>query len=166
MIRKATEKDIDRILTITKACAQHMINQNIFQWNEFYPSESAFLQDIESNGLYVLEKSDAAIGCIAVSSQMDSEYVQVKWLTENRRNLYIHRLAILPEFQGQGFAQKLMGFAEDFAIKNNYASIRLDTFSQNERNKKFYELRGYKKLGFVYFPDQSEHPFYCYELVL
>jgi len=68
--------------------------------------------------------------------------------------------------QGQGYAQKLMTFAENYAIENNYASIRLDTFSQNKRNQKFYELRGYKRLGNIYFPKQSEHPFYCYELVL
>lgn len=165
MIRRATEKDIDRILTITKACAQHMITQRIFQWNDSYPNKSAFLNDIQRGELYVLEKNNSIVGCITISTLMDSEYVPIKWLTENKHNLYIHRLAILPEFQGQGFAQRLMDFAEDFAIKNNYTSIRLDTFSQNKRNQKFYELRGYKKLGAVYFPNQSEHPFYCYELV-
>ncbi len=51
-------------------------------------------------------------------------------------------------------------------LKNNYLSIRLDTFSKNIRNQKFYELHGYNKLGDIYFPDQSENPFYSYELVL
>ncbi|PNQ74868.1 GNAT family N-acetyltransferase [Hanstruepera neustonica] len=166
MIRKATEKDIDRILTVTRACAQHMIGQGILQWNDSYPNKSAFLIDIQRGELYALEKNNNIVGCITISTLMDSEYVPIKWLTENKHNLYIHRLAIIPEFQGQGFAQRLMDFAEDFAIKNNYTSIRLDTFSQNKRNQKFYELRGYKKLGSVYFPNQSEHPFYCYELVL
>ncbi|MGM0391936.1 MAG: GNAT family N-acetyltransferase, partial [Bacteroidota bacterium] len=30
----------------------------------------------------------------------------------------------------------------------------------------FYESRGYQKLGDIYFPKQSEHPFHCYELIL
>jgi ribosomal protein S18 acetylase RimI-like enzyme len=59
-----------------------------------------------------------------------------------------------------------MSFAEEFAQKNNYASVRLDTFSVNKRNQRFYELRGYKKLGDIYFPKQSEFPFHCYELIL
>ena len=97
---------------------------------------------------------------------MDKEYIPITWLTENKNNLYIHRLAVHPMHQGEGNAQQLMSFAEKFAIDNSYTSIRLDTFSQNARNQKFYELRGYKRLGTIYFPKQSDHPFYCYELVL
>ena len=59
-----------------------------------------------------------------------------------------------------------MDFAEQFGWENGFKSIRLDTFSQNDRNQKFYELRGYQKLGDIYFPKQSEHPFHCYELIL
>ena len=57
----------------------------------------------------------------------------------------------------------MMDFAEDFAKSNNYISIRLDTFSQNPRNNKFYKSRGYNKLDDVYFPKQSQFPFHCYE---
>ena len=42
----------------------------------------------------------------------------------------------------------------------------LDTYSKNIRNQKFYEARGYKKLGDVYFPHKNDQPFHCYELVL
>jgi hypothetical protein len=59
-----------------------------------------------------------------------------------------------------------MDFAEIQAKKTKASSIRLDTFSQNIRNQKFYELRSYKRLGEIYFPKQSTYPFYCYELVL
>lgn len=166
MIRKATHKDIEAILIITKACAALMIQKNIFQWNEFYPNREAFKIDISRNELYVLEKSLKVIGCVVISKYMDDEYKPVKWLTPNKNNLYIHRLAVDPKFQGEGYAQELMNFAETFAIDNNYASIRLDTFSQNNKNQKFYELRDYKKLGVIYFPKQSKHPFYCYERVL
>jgi ribosomal protein S18 acetylase RimI-like enzyme len=87
-------------------------------------------------------------------------------LTKNKNNIYIHRLAVHPNLQGKGYAQQLMKFAEHYAQENNVLSIRLDTFSQNKRNQKFYELRGYKKLGDIFFPKQSKHPFHCYELVL
>ena len=65
-----------------------------------------------------------------------------------------------------GYAQEMMSFAEDFGRKNNYDSIRLDTFSKNVRNQHFYQQRDYKKLGNIFFPNQSEYPFYCYELLL
>lgn len=166
MIRKAIPEDIADILKITKACAKHMINQGIFQWNEFYPNASAFLKDIERGECYILEIKDRIIGCITISTFMDEEYIPIQWLTPNTNNIYIHRLAVHPNFQGEGYAQQLLGYAEDFARKHHFKSIRLDTFSQNKRNQKFYELRGYKKLGDIYFPKQSEYPFHCYELAL
>ena len=48
MIRKATYTDISSILKITKACAKHMINKEIFQWNEHYPNKLVFSHVIES----------------------------------------------------------------------------------------------------------------------
>ena len=166
MIRKAEEKDIDSIISITKACAKAMIANEIYQWNEHYPNTSAFKNDIKRNELYVIEIEAVIIGCIVISTFMDSEYKPIQWLTPTHNAIYIHRLAVHPNIQGKGYAQKLMLFAEEFAIENNYSSIRLDTFSQNKRNQKFYELRGYKKLGDIHFPQQSEFPFHCYELVL
>ncbi len=166
MIRKATLKDIDRIISITKACASFMIDKGIYQWNEHYPNKAAFKNDVLRNELYVIEEDKTIVGCVVVSSFMDEEYIPVSWLTESNRNIYIHRLAIHPKYQGKGYAKKLMDFAEKFAKENNYTSVRLDTFSQNKRNQKLYELRSYKRLGDIYFPKQSNHPFYCYELIL
>ena len=166
MIQKGTFLDINRILEITKACAKHMIGKGIYQWNEHYPNKSAFEIDVNRNELYVLETNNNVIGCIAISTLMDDEYIPVQWLTPNTNNIYIHRLAIHPIHQGKGYAQQLMDFAELHAIDKNYSSIRLDTFSQNKRNQLFYELRGYKKLEDIYFPKQSKYPFHCYELIV
>ena len=153
-------------MPITRACAKAMIAKGIYQWNEHYPSISAFNNDLKRKELYTLEVDSHVVGCVVISTLIDQEYLPIKWLTPNKNNIYIHRLAIHPNLQGKGYAQQLMDFAEQFAIDNNYSSIRLDTFSQNKRNQKFYELRGYKRLGDIYFPKQSEFPFHCYELVL
>lgn len=166
MIRKAVLSDIDSILLITKACAKTMIENGIFQWNEYYPSKSAFINDLNRNELYVIEEGNKVVGCVVISTLMDEEYKSIEWLTENGTNIYIHRLAVDPKLQGQGYAQQLMNYGENYAEEQHYSSVRLDTFSQNKRNQKFYETRGYKRLGNIYFPKQSDHPFYCYELVL
>lgn len=166
MIRSAIVNDIDPLMEITKACAEHMIANGIHQWNEHYPSKETFINDLKRKELYVVEINNDPIGCIVISTHKDDEYIPIKWLTPDDKNYYIHRVAIHPDHQGKGYAQQLMSFAEDLARKNGFNSIRLDTFSQNKRNQNFYELRGYTRLGNIYFPKQSEHPFYCYELVL
>jgi ribosomal protein S18 acetylase RimI-like enzyme len=166
MIREATVDDLDAILKITKSCAKKLVSKNIFQWNEYYPNRNIFENDLNNKWLYVTVKENKVIGSVCVSDLIDDEYATVKWLIPNNNNIYIHRLAVDPDYQGVGYAQKMMYFAEEFAKKNEYKSIRLDTFSKNMKNQKFYKQRGYKKLGEIFFPNQSMHPFYCYELLL
>ncbi|WP_109436385.1 MULTISPECIES: GNAT family N-acetyltransferase [Aquimarina] len=165
MIRKAFLSDLDIIYQLSQACAKEMIANGIYQWNEEYPTLERFKKDIELHELYVLEEKDIK-GIIVLTELIDEEYVPVKWLTESKNNLYVHRLAIHPQFWGQGYAQQLMDFAEGYARDYDYQSLRLDTFSQNKRNQKFYETRGYKRLGDIYFPKQSTYPFHCYELII
>ncbi|OAB80305.1 GNAT family N-acetyltransferase [Cochleicola gelatinilyticus] len=166
MIRKAKLSEIEEIINLTKACAAHMISQNIFQWNEHYPNKEAFLKDLDRQELYVLFSENSIVGCVVISSEKDAEYNDISWRTDDSIQYYIHRLAVHPKHQGFGNARKLMDFAEAYGKTNNAISIRLDTFSKNVRNQRFYERRGYLKLGTIYFPKQSKHPFFCYELIL
>nr|WP_298792506.1 GNAT family N-acetyltransferase [uncultured Allomuricauda sp.] len=166
MIRYAKISEIDDIMTITRACANKMIQNGIYQWNEHYPTKSAFLKDLERKELYVKQYEGKVIGAIVISTHMDDEYMPIEWLTPNGNSTYIHRVCIHPDFQGMGYAQELMDYAEAYSRENNFKSVRLDTFSQNKRNQRFYEQRGYQRLGDIFFPKQSTHPFHCYELVL
>jgi len=165
-IEKASYSDIEACHLITKSCANEMVKNGIFQWNDAYPSKEILLKDIELQQLWKLMEKNTFIGIIVLTKIEDIEYKSVKWLTENRNNLYVHRLAVHPKYQGKGYAQKLMSFAENYASDNSYNSIRLDTFSQNNRNQKFYQKCGYVKLEAIFFPNQSSHPFYCYEKIL
>ena len=166
MIRAGEISDIDAILNITKSCALHMIQNNIYQWNEHYPDRDSFINDAENQELYVYVINGKVVGCISLCMHMDEVYLPVKWKTKNDNNLYIHRLAVHPDFQKKGVGKILMDFAEKYANEKKFASVRLDTFSVNKRNLKFYESRGYQRLEGIYFPKQSEFPFYCYELIL
>lgn len=166
MITPGKTTNLPEIIALTKACARHMISQGIYQWNEHYPNEGAFKKDIDRNELFIYKQNDKIISTIVISTLMDEEYKEINWHTPSIDNLYIHRLAVHPDFQKQGKAREMMDFALTFARNKKTPSIRLDTFSQNKRNHLFYEARGYKRLGNVYFPKQSEHPFYCYENVL
>ncbi len=166
LIRKALISDLETVKSLTEACAKKMINDGIFQWNDHYPSKEIFRKDIEEESLYVWDDKNQIKGCIMFSPEKDEVYNSTKWLTQDNKNIYVHRLAVHPKFQKKGIGNKLMNFAESIAKKLNFISIRLDTFSQNKSNNKFYESRGYQKLGDVFFRKQSEFPFHCYEKIL
>ena len=166
MIRPANISDIEPILHITKSCALHMIDNGIFQWNEHYPDKVSFINDVRNNELFVYCVGGKVVACISLCNEMDEVYEPVHWKTINENNLYVHRLAVHPDFQKKGLGKSLMDFAENYAKDKSYVSVRLDTFSENKRNLKFYESRGYHRLDGIYFPKQSKFPFYCYELIV
>ena len=167
MISAAELSELDNILALTRACGKHMRENGIDQWDENYPDIDSLRGDIESQTLFAYRENGEVIGIVVLNEKQDEEYYQINWSTsEDQRNLVVHRLAVLPDHQGKGIARKLMDFAEDYAKKEGYDAIRLDTFSQNPRNQRFYEKRNYDKLGSVYLKYKKDHPYYCYEMIL
>ena len=113
MIRHAKILDIPEILSVSRACAHYMIQNGIFQWNEYYPSEAIFKNDISRKELYVLVHNSSIVGCIAISKYMDVEYEPVQWLSQNNRNIYIHRLAVHPDHQKKRVCPPAHGFCRN-----------------------------------------------------
>ena len=99
-------------------------------------------------------------------TKLKNERIKILSQTSSKKNIYLHRFAIHPDYQGQGFAKYVMDYIENYAKENGCLSVRLDTFSLNKKNNYLYSKLGYKKLGKIYFRDQSDMPFNCYEKLL
>jgi ribosomal protein S18 acetylase RimI-like enzyme len=161
-IVKGQKQDMSDIFDIISNCIKHMERQGVYQWNEFYPNADIIENDIESEHCYVLKDNGKCIAYVAINEEQSPEYSEIKWFSEGRKVLVIHRLSVHPEFQGKGIAKKMLNFIEDVATKNNYSCIRFDAYSGNKIALKLYEHFGYKKAGQVFFP-WRDLPFYCYE---
>lgn len=166
MIRKARLTEVDILKKITEACAEDMRSNGIFQWNENYPSSKVIKRDVAANNMYVYLKEDKIVGCVMFSDAMDSFYRDISWLTPHKKQLYVHRLAVHPQYQKKGIARELMDFGEKMAVEKGCLSVRLDTFSKNLRNNRFYKARNYQQVGTIYFKQKSPYPFYCLEKLL
>lgn len=152
---------------MTRLCAQDLISKGIHQWDQNYPDLTTIQNDISKAQLYTHKSGDKITGIVVLNEVQDPEYADLQWVTSSdSRNLVVHRLAVHPHYQGKGIARKLMDFAEIFAKEQGYDSIRLDTFSQNSRNQKFYDNRGYQRTGEVYLSYRDDYPYIGYELIL
>ena len=166
-IRKAESVDLPQVHSLMQSATRKMIAEGIQQWHEDYPNEEILAQDISLGHLFVGEDEHNILGAVVLNEYQDKEYEAIKWLTPNAsKNLVVHRLATRAELQGKGIARKMMDFAETYAKEKGYDSIRLDTFSVNKRNQRFYEARGYTKLGAIQLPYKREEPYFCYERTL
>ena len=164
-IEKGILEDLSSIMKLIQSVIQDMESQDIFQWNEYYPTTAVFEKDIHNNSLFLIRNEDGILGIIVFDENQSPEYSQIDWISKDERVLVIHRLAINPKYQNQGYARKLMHYAEEYAREHNYSAIRLDAYTGNLRTLSFYEKIDYKKTGELYFT-WRQLPFNCYEKVL
>ena len=167
MISVGKMNEVDAIVQLTKACGQHMRDNGIDQWDEQYPARAIIENDIRTETLFAYRKNGNVVGIVVLNESQDEEYGEIDWSTsDNDKNIVVHRLAVHPSQQGKGIGRMLMDFAEQWARDHHYDAIRLDTYSQNARNQRFYTNRGYNDLGAVFLQYKKQHPYYCYELIL
>jgi len=161
-IGKGQLSDLEGLFQIYLNGKNELERNGIYQWTNNYPTISIIESDLRRGVLYTLKNDNEIIGAINISEEQEIEYQSVNWEFDNSKILVIHRLVINPKHQRQGYAQRLMDFAENFARENDYSSIRLDAYSQNNRVIEFYKKRNYCISGKVNFPER-EQPFYCME---
>ena len=161
-IEKGKLSELETLFQIYLNGKNDLEQNGIYQWTNSYPTISILKNDVNKGVLYTLKNNNEIIGAINISEEQELEYQSVNWKFNATKILVIHRLVINPRHQKQGYAKLLMDFAEKFAIKNNYSSIRLDAYSQNRRVIEFYKKRNYIIRGEVYFPYRND-PFYGLE---
>jgi ribosomal protein S18 acetylase RimI-like enzyme len=163
-IKLCNINEAEEIYKIYDGCRKGMQSEGIFQWQNDYPTIETVKQDIEDKNLYGYYEDQKCLGAVSINTHQDEEYKEIEWKGPDENVIVIHRLAVNPEYQSKGIARLLMDFAEDYAKKENYSAIRLDSYSQNKRALKFYENRGYQKRGECFFSGRDK-PFHCLELI-
>ena len=151
--RKATVSEIPEIWTILKQAIARRKLDGSEQWQDGYPNPDVLQNDIEKEVGYVLTDNDhTLIGYAAILFNDEPAYENLKgnWLS-NEDFAVVHRIAILDSHLGKGLAQKMLRFTEEFALKNNIYSIKLDTNFDNSAMLKIFEKLGYTYCGEVAF---------------
>ena len=153
---------VDEIFNLLQECGAHMRTQGIMQWNENYPLRINVEADIDNQSMFCMINENTVLGIVVIDENQSPEYAELSWKYLDEPILVVHRFAVLPSAQKMGIGKGLMNFALDFALKNEYKSIRLDAYSGNQRTLNFYKNRGYNKVGEIYFPYRTMH-FDCFE---
>lgn len=164
MIRKAGIEDLKDILEIIKQTIVIMSTYNNNQWDEKYPKEKDFMDDIQKENLFVIEREDKIAGVICINKEQPLEYSELNW-TLAEASMVIHRMSVSPDYRKSGIGTELMKFTEELALKNNLRYIKTDTYSINPNMNALFVRCGYKLIGEISFL-RKEKPFYCYEKVL
>lgn len=116
--RKAMPNDIEEIYSIVHAAVDAMERDNIFQWDDKYPTQEDFQEDIDESQLYVGLVDGQIAAVYALNQKYDKEYENGKWKYKDEPFYIVHRLCVNPTFQNKGinpFALRLynsLGYSE------------------------------------------------------
>ncbi|WP_053217430.1 GNAT family N-acetyltransferase [Virgibacillus senegalensis] len=145
MIRKAEEKDLNRIMEIVQASVSKMNQQGNYQWDDTYPLPSHYQGDIAAGELYVVEQDGRIVGTACLSEKEHDEYPSVTWRS-HAKAITVKRVAVDPQYRGRGVASSLYHHAETVAAEQGLDYIKTDTFSKNKSARKLFEANGYHYL--------------------
>ncbi len=164
MMRKAVMEDIKEIMNIIKTTIAEMKDYNNTQWDENYPQEKDFRNDIQRGDLYVTERDGKLAGFVCVNDIEPVEYKGLNW-SLNEPCLVVHRMAVNSNMRRMGVGTELMNFADELALSSNIRYMKTDTYSVNPNMNALFKKCGYTKIGEMNFLSK-EKPFNCYEKTL
>lgn len=161
IIQKAVLDDFTAVMYIYRLCVPLMNKAGLFNWNYAYPDSSTVMLDIHSGNLHVFREKEVIYGVMCLDNHQPEEYAGLKWKFDGPY-LVVHRLAVHPSFRNRGIAEKMMVYAEEFALKHHFTSIRLDVISKNPQACRLYEKTGYQKVREIHLAYQKDK-FICLE---
>jgi len=165
VIRLATPQDVPQVMAIVARCVSDMRAHGVDQWDDLYPNEEVFREDVRSRSLFLAERDGACVAAVALNDVQPEQYRSVAWRSTDGPALVVHRLCVHPDCQRQGLGVRLMEFAEQFARRRGFRSIRLEVYPTASAAVALYSRLGYALVGQVRFP-RRRLPFDCMELIL
>lgn len=151
LIRKADIFDLNNVLKIYEDAIEKFELDKTFQWEKgFPPNEESFKDDLINNEIYVATIDNVVVGVMTFLLDGEEDYKEIDgcWINEDKY-LTIHRIAVSKEYYGLGIGYRLIEFAKQYCLKNEYYSIRIDTHNRNFDMKKMLVRNGFVYTGII-----------------
>lgn len=160
-IREATINDVPAVMSLVTKVVPLMRASGNLQWDAKYPNSAVFERDVALGQLWLAESNGKLAGVAAITTTQEPEYAQV-WDTSETA-IVVHRLAVDPDFQGQGVAAELMKKAERLAHEREIATLRVDTNTNNLATQRLFPKLGYVLCGEISLAFRDGLRFLCFE---
>ncbi|SOD80661.1 GNAT family N-acetyltransferase [Spirosoma fluviale] len=161
-IRPATLTDLPALMNLIRHVVPLMRKAGNFQWDEHYPNQAVFSEDIAKGQLWVAYVDGLLAGVAALTEDQEPEYAQVGF-NVNERAIVTHRLAVDPAFRGRGVAVALLAQAEQLALERSIRFLRIDTNSENQVTQALFPKLGYRYAGDIALSFRPGLRFLAYE---
>lgn len=153
IIRKATEKDIDKVEKIYDAIhtAEENGEKTIGWIRDVYPVRATAENALKKDELFVLEDDGEIYGSGIINKTQVESYRQGNWKhnVEDSKVCVLHTLVISPDSAGKGYGRAFLAYYENYAAENGCTELRIDTNARNTVARLMYKKHGYTEVGIV-----------------
>lgn len=152
-VENSTQEDIETIFDLYKKATQHQRDvKGTVVWPVF---ERSLVEKeiLEGRQVKIVENTDVA--CVWAITFSDKEIWEEQ---DNDESIYIHRIATNPKFRGNGYVEKIVDWAKQFAKAHHKKFIRMDTVGENKKLIAHYTANGFDFLGMKKLKDTAALP--------
>jgi ribosomal protein S18 acetylase RimI-like enzyme len=147
-IKLAQKENVLALVELLNIVTLNLHRKNINQWS--YPWDTQIIErDIKNKNTYMISEQDKIVGTFSIKSIGTENWIP----SVNRDDLYLYRIAILTEYQGNNIGLQAIDYACQIS-RNLKKTLYLDCWSGNEKLKAFYS-----KVGFSYCGDFPEEDY-------
>ena len=170
-LHKIKIDDLPRVMEIT-ASAKNLLKQNgSLQWQQGYPNEETFTNDINNERLYGLYEDYKLMGYGAYVYGKDLNYVEIeggKWdIPANDKDMAIHRVAVDEHSHGKKYGIKILEYGIKYAKKLGCITVKVDTHKNNIPMQRCIEKSGFLYRGIIkILTEKLDNLRLAYEMVL
>lgn len=152
-------EEVAEVHAIIVACARDLKDRRgLLHWDPPYPLDR-LRADAVQRSVYAVREGQRTVATFTVGTAAPRYYDLTVWAAPDARALYVNRLAVWPELQGQGTGRASMALVEELARAAGCEAVRLDASERDPLLLAFYEGAGYERRGalgsdadpFVYF---------------
>jgi GNAT superfamily N-acetyltransferase len=161
-IMQAKDADFIEILYLLRVCILDMNQKGLKHWNSVYPGPDIIQDDLAKSTIYVVKDKGVIKGMVTLDSVEPEDYKGIQWAVLAKKPLFLHRLAVHPNWQGQGIARMLLNFAEEYAVKNGFDALRIDVYSASVHAHNLCKKQMFIEAG-NFFSAFQQQPFVCYD---
>lgn len=166
--RLAEYKDLDSMEALVDRSKEYFRENKIDQWQKGYPNRESLGEDISRRQTYVLTKKGQVLAMLAAIYGRDKNYKNIEgsWLSKEDNYIVVHRLAVGPDYKGQGLASLMLEEVEKLGRAKGAHSLRIDTHRDNKAMLRMLERSGFIHCGKIYLLDENLDERLAYEKIL
>lgn len=152
-VNQATSGDLPVVLAILDEAAAWLQQQGIQQW----PAKFGGVEDwrasritsyVDAGYSWVVCAGGEPVATFCLSPEADPDYID-GWPDGDGKALYIFRMAVRRAWAGRDIGGRILDWSASRAHATGYSWLRLDCHRHNRALQRYYETRGFIRMGTV-----------------